>query len=273
MGDEEYCDNQTAANAIQSKEELFYHVLYAAQIITVDSTGEYAQRSEHRIIYASPQRGAHEGCGTPFKILSRFHNSTPTMALFDVPGWSVPDEPVGVTPKKRRRTHKQNFDKVQSATVNLERLVEQLAPSPAAENTRSDPKEGKSGGVSADGDRPAKKRRRVKKNKSQQSPTPATQDDGTHEASRKKRRKDKRKETSGEKVTATLSPLEPPPEPRSTLTSLQHGMKQSLDGARFRYVIHRSFCAGCRTVLHLFQNPVGGSMRSSTSQTVPMLMP
>ncbi|KAF8484528.1 methyltransferase-domain-containing protein [Russula ochroleuca] len=161
------------------------------------------------------------------------------MTLFDVPGWSVPDEPVRVKPKKRKRTSKQNFDKVQSATVTLERLMEQLAASPAAETTRSDPKEEKSGGVSADGDRPAKKRRRVKKNKSQQSPTPtAIQEDGTHEASRKKRKKDKRKESSGEKVTGTPSPLKsrPPPEPRSTLTSLQHGMKQSLDGARFRWI-------------------------------------
>lgn len=234
-------------------------------------------RSERRITYASPQPTRDVALVSK---LSRFHNRTSTMALFDVPGWSVPDEPVRVTPKKRRRTSKQTFDKVQSATVNLERLVEQLAASPAAENTRSDPKEGKSGGVSADGDRPAKKRRRVKKNKSQQSPTPAItpapQEDGTHEASRKKRKKDKRKETSGEKVTGTPSSLEsrpPPPEPRSKLTSLQHGMKQSLDGARFRYVNHRSFYAGCPTILHVLQNPVGGSTRSSTSQTVPMHMP
>ena len=43
MGDEKHCSNRTAANVIQSKEELFYYVLCAAQIITVDSTGEYAQ--------------------------------------------------------------------------------------------------------------------------------------------------------------------------------------------------------------------------------------
>ena len=199
------------------------------------------------------------------------------MALFDVPGWSISGEPVGVSPQKRKRTPKQNFDKVQSATVNVERLIEQLAASPAAENTHRELKEGKGGGVSADGEGPAtKRRRRVKKNKLRLSPTPiTTKEDGTHEASSKKREKDKRKETSGEKVTGTPSSLEsrPPSESRNTLTSLQHGMKQSLDGAQFRYVIHHDFYAGFPTVLHAFQNPVDGSTRSCTSQTVPMRMP
>ena len=235
-------------------------------------------RSELRMTYAaSPQRhekGRQAGvivCGTccctrsneseSSKIPSRFHNRTLSMALFDVPGWSVPDEPVEATPKKRRRASKQNFDKVQSATVNVEKLIEQLAASPAAENTRRELKEGKGGGVFADGDRPSKKHRRGKKTKLRQSPTPAAipvkEDGADEEAPRKKRKKDKRKETPGEKDTVPLSSSEsrPPPESRSsgsTLTSLQHGMKQSLDGARFRYVIHHDFYAGFPTVLHAF---------------------
>ena len=197
------------------------------------------------------------------------------MALFDVPGWSIPGEPVAVTSKKRKRASKQNFDKVQSAATNVETLMEQLAASPAAENTRH---EGKTGDVSADGDRaPKKKRRRVKRNKSQQFPTPAAvPEDETNKTSRKTRKKDKRKEKSGEKATVTPSPTEtrPPPESHSTsLTSLQHRMKQSLDGARFRYVIHYNFHAGFPTVKHAFQYPAGGSTRSSISQTVPMHMP
>ena len=198
------------------------------------------------------------------------------MALFDVPGWTIPGEPVAVASKKRKRASKQNVDKVQSAATNVETLMEQLTASsrPAAENTRH---RGKSGDVSADGDRPPKRRSRVKRlDNSQQSPTPAAvQDDEIHKSSRKKRKKDKEKEKSGEKVIATPSPTEtrPPPESRNTsLTSLQHGMKQSLDGARFRYVIHRNF-HGPPTVEHAFQNPAGGSTRSSTSQTVPMHMP
>jgi ribosomal RNA-processing protein 8 len=195
------------------------------------------------------------------------------MALFDVPEWSIPGEPVVVvTSKKRKRASKQNFDKVQSAATNVERLMEQLAAAPAADNTRHEQKEGKSGGVSADGDRPPKKKhRRVKRNKSQQSPTPAAVQDEIHKVSRKKR-----KEKSREKATVTLSSTKtpPPPESRSTsLTSLQHGMKQSLDGARFRYVIHHNFHVLFPTVEHAFQYPAGGSTRSSTSQTVPVHMP
>lgn len=164
------------------------------------------------------------------------------MALFDVPGWSIPDEPVAGTSKKRKRASKQNFDKVQSVTANMERLMEQLAASPAAENTRHE--EDKSG-VCVVGDRPPKKKcRRVKRNKSQQSPTPAVvQEDETHKAPGKKKKKDKHKGVSGEKAIMTRFPAEsrPPPDSRSTsLTSLQHGMKRSLDGARFRYVIHHN---------------------------------
>lgn len=173
----------------------------------------------------------------------RFITVLPPMALFDVPGWSIPDEPVASASKKRKRASKQNFDKVQSVTANMERLMEQLAANPTAENTQH---EGRKSGVSVVGDRPPeKKRRRVKRKKSQQYPTVAVvQEDETHKASRKKKKKDKHKEVSGEKATVTLSPAEsrPPPESRSTsLTSLQHGMKQSLDGARFRYVIHHDF--------------------------------
>jgi ribosomal RNA-processing protein 8 len=201
------------------------------------------------------------------------------MALFDVPGWSIPDEPVAVSSKKRNRVSKQNIDKVQLATANMEKLMMQLAASPAAESTRDELKEGKGEGVSADGDRPPeKKRRRVKRNKSQQqsSAPAAVQEDESHKASRMKGRKDRRKETPGKEVTGTSSPTEsrPPPESRSTsLTSLQHGMKQSLDGARFRYVIHHNFHALCPTLEHAFQYPAGGSTRSYTSQTVPRPMP
>ncbi len=201
------------------------------------------------------------------------------MALFDIPGWSIPDEPVAVTSKKRKRASKQNTDKVQSATANVEKLMMQLAASPAAESTRGELKEGRGRGVSADGDRPPeKKRRRVKRNQSQQqsSAPAAVQEDGSHKASRTKRRKDRRKETSGKEVIGTSSPTEsrPPPESRSTsLTSLQHGMKQSLDGARFRYVIHHNFHAVCPALEHAFQYSAGGSTRSYTSQTVSMPMP
>ncbi|KAH9960511.1 methyltransferase-domain-containing protein [Russula dissimulans] len=162
------------------------------------------------------------------------------MVLFDVPGWSVPGHPVAVTPKKRKRKSKHDSHNIQSATANVEKVIEQLAASPAErENTRR-------GGVSASatvGDRPArrKNRRRAKDNKSQRSPTPAAvREDETHAAPKKKRRKEERPgDTLKAKATGAAqapSTSNPTPEPRGSLTSLQHAMKQSLDGARFRWI-------------------------------------
>ncbi|KAI0306946.1 methyltransferase-domain-containing protein [Multifurca ochricompacta] len=48
------------------------------------------------------------------------------MVLFDVPGWTVPGDPVAVAPKKRKRPIKRHLDKVQSATVNIEKLMGRL---------------------------------------------------------------------------------------------------------------------------------------------------
>jgi ribosomal RNA-processing protein 8 len=156
------------------------------------------------------------------------------MALFDVPGWSIPDDPVAVTPKKRKRPSKHEPNKIRSATVNVEKLMEQLG-------ARHELQDGKNGGLSTEGDRtPRKKRRRAEGNKSQQSPTrTAAQQVGTNGTSKKK--------PSGDRVPGSQSPSSSHllrPESRSTLTSLQHGMKQSLDGARFRYVIHPNSYVG-----------------------------
>ncbi|KAI0248714.1 methyltransferase-domain-containing protein [Lactifluus subvellereus] len=163
------------------------------------------------------------------------------MVLFDVPGWSVSDDPVAVTPKKRKRSSKRDIDKVQSATANIEKLMEQLASRPAVENARHEVKEGKSGVMSAQYDQPPKKKRRhVRSNKAQESQTPAAvEGDPAQGAPGRKRRKDRPKATTGEKAagsssTSSSQPL--PQSPPSTLTSLQHGMKQSLDGARFRWI-------------------------------------
>jgi len=157
---------------------------------------------------------------------------TPTMVLFDVPGWTVPGHPVAVTPKKRKRKSKHD---IQSATVNVEKVIEQLAASPAG-NTRR-------GGVSAsatEDDRPSrrKNRRRAKDNDSRRSPV---QEDATHAPSKKRRKKEERPgDTKATRVaqTPSTSTFNPTPVPRGSLTNLQHAMKQSLGGARFRFVIH-----------------------------------
>ena len=172
------------------------------------------------------------------------------MALFDVPGWSVPDDPVAATPRKRKRTSKHDSNKkIQTATVNVEKVMEQLSArlGPAAENARGDLTEGKNGGLSTEDDRPPRmKRRRAQGNKSQQSPIPAVQQVEPHKTSKKrKKERPKKGPPAGDKVAGSQSTASSqlPKESRSALTSLQHDMKQSLDGARFRCVTHSNFYA------------------------------
>ncbi|KAI9454618.1 methyltransferase-domain-containing protein [Russula earlei] len=153
------------------------------------------------------------------------------MALFDVPGWSISGDPVAVASKKRKRTskHRDDSNKVRSATVNVEKVIEQLAASPTAENTH------RGDGSAAEGRQ--KKRRRAKP---RQPPTHTAVQEETHGQSEKKRQKDRPKEKSGDdnKAAGTQSPStsHSATESRSTLTSLQTAMRQSLDGARFRWI-------------------------------------
>ncbi|KAH9062194.1 methyltransferase-domain-containing protein [Lactarius vividus] len=156
------------------------------------------------------------------------------MALFDVPGWSVPDTPVAVPSKKRKRPSKQGLDQIQSAVVNMEKLMERLA----TEQTHGIKTKGDhGGGVSANADQSPKKRKRVKDHEVQQSHTPARGDGEKNTP--KKKRKNREKKPAGDKVTSSPppAPSHPPSQPSgNALTSLQRGMKQSLDGARFRWI-------------------------------------
>lgn len=183
------------------------------------------------------------------------------MALFDVPGWSISDKPVTVVSKRRKRSSGHDFDKVSLASANIDKLMEQLVASPAAGSTP----------VSARPDQPQKKsRKRAKGDKNRQPRIlTALQGDAAQVAPGKKIKKNRPKGPIGEKATVSSSPPS-----RSTLTSLQHDMKQSLDGARFRYAAHSPpFPSDAVPLKHVFENPAGGSTRSSTSWIALVHMP
>ncbi len=180
------------------------------------------------------------------------------MVLFDVPGWSVPGVPVAVPSRKRKRPSRHDLDQLQSATVNVEKLMKQLA----TEQT----------GVSADADQPPKKKRMRDKDRKAQQPPTSTQGDGEQ---RKKKKKKERKKQTGDNVASSSSPTSshPPTQPtHNALTSLQRGMKQSLDGARFRYV-NSHHCPSVQSAINYASRISGVLTRSSTSRTALMPLP
>ncbi|KAG1753879.1 methyltransferase-domain-containing protein [Suillus paluster] len=165
------------------------------------------------------------------------------MALFEVPGWSVPTAPVSIlaqsTSKKRKRPAAQDADKMQSAEVNLDKLMQKL------------------GSVGNREDKQGPK----KKKKKQERTTRAPDTKGAHATSNKATEKVSSphggsieqpvKGVSGlrkkvkQKKSLKHDAGKPEQRPRNVspavdevpgLTSLQKGMKESLDGARFRWI-------------------------------------
>ena len=152
--------------------------------------------------------------------------------LFEVPGWSVPTEPASSSPpkkpKKRKRPHDNDAssEKLESAQVNLEKLMGAL--------DRTEPVK-----------RPPKKKHKGKKSTdspegvADNKPTAATPPKVSPEEP-----KDVRKPSKKPKGTRTAPKEKGVSKPHHSpkvadsedpgLTTLQNRMKKKLDGARFR---------------------------------------
>ncbi|RDB22865.1 hypothetical protein Hypma_010341 [Hypsizygus marmoreus] len=170
------------------------------------------------------------------------------MALFDVPGWTMPAKPVAESSnqvsKKRKRPASLDADKLQAAEVNLDKLVKRLkGNSSEASKSAQTPNRGEIS-ASSKGDRQGKKTKKAKpkassgaekKEISWPKPLQPTDKDLALLARPTKKAKTKH-------MVETSTP--PPPAAVSkkakglaaSLTALQQGMKQSLDGARFRMI-------------------------------------
>jgi ribosomal RNA-processing protein 8 len=161
------------------------------------------------------------------------------MAHFEVPGWSVPVSPAG-SPRKRKRPG--SDDKVQSVEANLDRLVKRLR-----RNDHED--EDDSAGIkpykstryrSGEGESVGQRGKRMGKRRSQgaevfKSPNKDSIISGPLPLQKVKKRKYGEvaldRQSSSQKSISKGGLLG---EISSGLTSLQKGMKQSLEGARFR---------------------------------------
>ncbi|KAG1762245.1 methyltransferase-domain-containing protein [Suillus occidentalis] len=151
------------------------------------------------------------------------------MALFEVPGWSVPTAPVSKlaqsTSKKRKRPAGQDADKMQSIEVNLDKLMQKLGSVGKPQEDKQGPKKKKKNhGTTTE----AKVEHATshKRKEKVSYPLGGSIKGGAAEQSVKGSRKS---EQQSQNVSPTVNEV-------SGLTRLQKGMKESLDGARFRWI-------------------------------------
>ncbi|KAH8106071.1 methyltransferase-domain-containing protein [Cristinia sonorae] len=177
------------------------------------------------------------------------------MALFEVPGWSVPDAPVATGSKKRKRPANDG-DKLHTAEINMERLMSKLGDGPrkAAENKSTKKKnkkqKGKQSGPQQDAaesstgpcakatvsDPPSKK---PKPNSPAGAPLVHKDKPSTSKAAKKNKKRSS--ESATEIVAVRTAPLPKASHStngssRSGLTKMQAKLQDSLHGARFRWI-------------------------------------
>jgi len=166
------------------------------------------------------------------------------MALFDVPGWAVPATPVAEQPnrltKKRKRP---SLDGVLPTEINLEKLVKKLKDgTPGRDGQGRSTDTSNVPGTSKSKQRKSKKKKekakRVEERKQTISlPKPLKPVDRTSISPplpKRSESKHERKESSS--TYHSILGRKSVEAHGSSLTALQQGMKQSLDGARFRII-------------------------------------
>lgn len=150
--------------------------------------------------------------------------------LFDVPGWSVPTElassPSAEKSKKRKRPHGPNAssEKLESAQVNLEKLMGTLDPPDSVKQPLRKKHKGKrqTGSFEGAANNQAAAAMRSRDSVEKGAREPSIRSTGTRQMSKEKR---KLKSQHPTRVANSGDP---------NLTTLQNQMKKKLDGARFR---------------------------------------
>jgi len=159
----------------------------------------------------------------------------PTMSLFVVSGWNAPTKVAAaevVNSKKRKRAVVADEDaKVQTATVNLEKLMRKLDTVDARTRTKGKKHEKETKGSRETLNSPAVL---VKPSKEVKQQTKPSQVKETKQQPKKKKQNDMKRVVeqvpTKRQAAAPVSKEEAP----TGLTALQNSMKSSLEGARFR---------------------------------------
>ncbi len=202
------------------------------------------------------------------------------MALFDVPGWSVPSDAQPTSTanaKKRKRPSGAGVDKLHAAEINLDKLMKQLDQPVGQDSKRK--KKGSRNSSRGDGDSDKRHTHqndaggRPKPRKEPYTGSTAPQVDGKRRAKQPVKSPKKRDDTQQGKIhplndrrkaDSRIEHSDNVQESSSrnkNLTSLQSHMKSTLDGARFRSVFASSRFTTC------LQVPPDGSMKRCTSPT------
>ncbi|KAG2158824.1 methyltransferase-domain-containing protein [Suillus bovinus] len=168
------------------------------------------------------------------------------MALFEVPGWSVPTAPVSKsaqsTSKKRKRPVSQDADMMQSVEVNLDKLMRKLGSVGKHQEDKQGPKKKKKNHGKTTGGLDAKVEHTTSnkgKEKVSSSSSGSIKENAVKQSvkggSGLRKQKKNLKPDSGKSEPQPQN-VSPTANEVSGLTSLQKGMKESLDGARFRWI-------------------------------------
>jgi len=147
---------------------------------------------------------------------------------------------VGTTPKKRKRPVDQDDDKVHNAKINLDKLMDRLK---GEDNARERPKRKRHKGKTQDIGQGYKADQGQESTNSEKKPVRKKNNGQKDESSLTlKETKGSKRKKAPDNLHASLSSerdeshdaINPPAS--NGLTTLQHRMKQSLDGARFRWI-------------------------------------
>ncbi|KAH9938515.1 methyltransferase-domain-containing protein [Fomitopsis serialis] len=186
------------------------------------------------------------------------------MPLFDVPGWTVPDAPVSMSQNAKKRKRPSDSDaKLETAHINFEKLMEKLEASNAT--SRPDKKQkikekksrkGAAGLVSStkpprvEGSgvgKKGKKDKREQKARGEEARASESKVTGSEQqrsavrsdyASPKRTIKTKQRDNPTSPIAHgdVAGPSKQQDQQQQKLTKLQAGLKNSLDGARFRWI-------------------------------------
>ncbi|KAF4602215.1 25S rRNA (adenine645-N1)-methyltransferase [Pleurotus pulmonarius] len=179
------------------------------------------------------------------------------MALFEVPGWTVPSAPISNAPTSSSRKRKRhNPDAGVAQPINLDKLMRKIPKTNEAEAVSE-----------ATGDTKPSKKARSKRDRKTQSKGKAAASTSTTAAPKKAKKTAPRavaadiqagpstpkKKQKQQKDAAEEPKLSKKSKAEGQLTTLQDRMRQSLDGARFRMInetLYKSHSSEASRMMH-----------------------